>query len=229
MAGNDNAKFLKSHHKELWKIADQFFTQLLLETMYVPLSNTPEIPLDDKDVYRAGNDKGPQSLVTFDIRSHGWIWWDTALKHRVINDAVGYIPVSRNYPDSNVFVPLPESWTSAHGNQTIEIFPHTGKEVSAIELLVLWTSYRRYERFFPIYQGDLIAPDIYHQLTKTIRQFRDEKRQGSDAHELAARLTTNIANSRSIEEFKKMARTMQMILNRGILYITALINRGVWA
>ena len=70
MVWDENAKFLKSHHKELWNIADQFFTQLLLETMYVPLSNTPEIPLDDKDVYRAGNDKGPQSLVTFDIRSH---------------------------------------------------------------------------------------------------------------------------------------------------------------
>jgi hypothetical protein len=191
--------------------------------MYVPLSNTPEL-----DENRPGNDKGPQSLVTFNVRSNGWIWWDSALRHRVISDESGYLPPSQSFPDSNVFVPLPEDRDFGSDNRIIEIFPHTGEEMDAIELLILWNIYRPYDRFFPLNQHELIAPEIYYYLTKEIRSQRDERRQGASANELAIGLTSKIAGSRSIEDSQKMARTIEIHTEKQMLHIPALINRGVW-
>jgi hypothetical protein len=176
--------------------------------MYVPLSNTPEL-----------NESRP---------IHGRIYWEPALNHRVINDAIGYIPTSHNYPDSNVFVPIPASWVSAHGNLTIEIFPDTSQKMDAIELLTLWNSMASYGHFFPVGQSVLIAPEIYYHLTKAIRSLRDEKCQGADSGELAQALTSKIAGSRSIEDSKKMARTTLRIIGNPILHIPPLINKGVW-
>ena len=197
-----NAKILRSRHKKAWETLHGYFKDLLLNTMFVPLSNT-----DTPTGYQRS---GPPPMVSFDVRSDGWISWENALQYRVINDAVGYVPPSQNYPDSNVFVPLPESWVDAAGNRTIDIFPDTGVDMAAIELLDLWNT--AYEQFFPLHQHELIAPEIYYYLTKAIRAQRDQKRQGSDAGELAIGLTSKIAGSRSIADSQKMART---ILNMG--------------
>ncbi len=221
----DNAKILRTHHKNTWDTLHRYFRELLLETMYVPLSNTPELN-ESWPTPTIGIESGPESLVSFNVRSNGWIYWGSALKHRVINDAVGYVPPSQTYPDSNVFVPLPESWVDAAGNRTIDIFPDTGVDMAAIELLDLWNT--AYEQFFPLHQHELIAPEIYYYLTKAIRAQRDQKRQGSDADELAIGLTSKIAGSRSIADSQKMARTILNIGEKQLLHIPPLINKGVW-